>query len=763
MTIIRNFIERMYNNSPKDTFIEICTTYPTGWNVLTFPANDLEAVVVYLEALPPTADIYSRVTLSKVSGRRGAEADAAGSFWLWAEIDPYALTPQLIPTSSTYIVDCQQRVDDTIATLMVNNQPPTFYVKSGRGVHAYWKLSEFCTDLVALKERTASLAKRFRDLGADYGYDLARVMRVPGTVNQKIVSPTALVDGSDKVYDIGDFSTAPIQRSEILEVTIAQEALPLDFINNLRAKNEKLAERIISVEGARVAFGLGPLETVDRSANDWAVVCALLEMDYSPGQVLSVLSHSTWFIGQKTRDRNNGYAEYTITSVLRGRASTLGTDFFTGIGRSKKFLPEKVRDYMCGSDRQIIHVQGSIYMYRKHGVYVRDTGNALRHEVYKLLRRTNHWVTTRADSVVTTIKASDNTQRDELDTHTNLLNVQNGMLNLETRELTPHKAKYLSTFQLPVVYRDDCDFEFLDAFIKSTIPEDTIHVFWEQIGNCFVPDYRYRSILLLVGPAMTGKSTLLNVISRMLGDLNISATSLEALANEAFAMSSLIGKLANICGDISTHVNLLGTERIKRLVSADEMMQVNQKYIPQYEARSRAKLLFAANKFPSISSPDAALVTRFCCIPCDNAKDKPDNSLHERLAEPRVLSAALYRALEGYDRLTKPSVDRIKTADGFSSSATVEKTRRKLLYAVDSVAHFWNDVSEKDESSDVLRSSVPVHYNNWCHDQGRKAVGRNTFHQRTDELRVVKIIHKKGGKYYRGRKLKILTGVNFVQ
>lgn len=759
MTTIRTFIERMYSNSPENTFIEICSTHPIGWNVLTFPADDLEAIITHLQNQPSTADVYSRVTLSTVSGRRGAESDAAGSFWLWAEIDPYALNPQLDPTSPTYEEECTQRIENTISTLKVDSQPPTFYVKSGRGVHAYWKLKEFCTDLVGLKARTAHLSHRHRSIGADYGYDLARVMRVPGTVNQKTTNLTALIEGSGREYDITEFAATPIQRSEILEITISSELLPSNFIAKIRENNEKLADRILSAEGARTAFGLGPLEKIDRSANDWAVVCALLELEYTPGQVLSVLSHPTWFAGLKTQERNNGYAEYTIASVLRGRASTLATDFFVGEGRSKKFKPERVSDYMCGTDRQIINVQSMVYLYQSSGVYVFDDGNLLKHEIYKLLRTIDCWTTNRADNISKTIRASDNTARTELDNHTNLLNVQNGMLNLTTRELIPHRPKYLSTYQLPVIYQEDCDFEFLDTFVASTIPADTIDVFWEQVGNCFVSDYRYRSILLLVGPAYTGKSTLLNVIAKMLGETNVSAASLESLANDPFAVSSLVGKLANICGDISTHVNLLGTERVKRLVSADELMEVNPKYVKQFEARIRAKLLFAANKFPTISSPDDALLSRFCCIPCDFVKEEPDNDLHERLSDSAVLSAALYRALQGYDRLTRPDIDRNRTSDGFSYSTTIEETRRKMLFSVDSVAEFWEEKSEIVPDCDVQKSKVHGWYSSWCAEQNRKPVGRNKFYQRTTELKIVRVIWKKGGLHYRGRKLNVLTGI----
>lgn len=69
--------------------------------------------------------------------------------------------------------------------------PPSLLVFSGYGYHAYWQFSEWCSDIPMV----AGLVQRFQAVlrgiceskgwGLDATHDLARVLRLPGTINHK--------------------------------------------------------------------------------------------------------------------------------------------------------------------------------------------------------------------------------------------------------------------------------------------------------------------------------------------------------------------------------------------------------------------------------------------------------------------------------------------------------------------------------------------------------------------------------------------------
>ncbi|MCO5214484.1 MAG: RepB family DNA primase [Caldilinea sp.] len=160
------------------------------------------------------ADVYVTVyPLAKLSGKRGRNADVAGAGGLFAEFDskdfvteeegspfyiePEKDTPQAIAaawanaraaalvTSAEFFATVLERVDAHIAGLPV---PPSAIVNSGGGRHCYWYLDEPVT-FSGENERhrfAAFLAAWVAVVQGDPGAkDLARMLRVPGTVNAK--------------------------------------------------------------------------------------------------------------------------------------------------------------------------------------------------------------------------------------------------------------------------------------------------------------------------------------------------------------------------------------------------------------------------------------------------------------------------------------------------------------------------------------------------------------------------------------------------
>jgi hypothetical protein len=72
--------------------------------------------------------------------------------------------------------------DDVRGELEALALPPDVLVASGRGLHAYWKLTEATTDFKTIEGLNRSLRLRF---GADNAVDASRILRVAGTFNYK--------------------------------------------------------------------------------------------------------------------------------------------------------------------------------------------------------------------------------------------------------------------------------------------------------------------------------------------------------------------------------------------------------------------------------------------------------------------------------------------------------------------------------------------------------------------------------------------------
>lgn len=73
---------------------------------------------------------------------------------------------------------------------------------------------------------------------------------------------------------------------------------------------------------------------------------------------------------------------------------------------------------------------------------------------------------------------------------------------------------------------------------------------------------------MLLGPGGNGKSTFLEVVTKMLGSDNVSAVTLQALNDDKFAPARLYGKLANVFADLPPKA-LTSASIFKAIVGGD--------------------------------------------------------------------------------------------------------------------------------------------------------------------------------------------------
>lgn len=168
-----------------------------------FHATDLEAAAEFAVTASADSDVYCSVSVYGNSfgpKSRGDANDSAGIVGLWADIDIASdiHSKQSLPPD-------EESARQLIADM---GHEPTIIIHSGHGYQAWWLFDEpwkFIGD--EDRQQAATLARRWNDTlrsraatrkwVVDSVYDLARVMRVPGTFNRKGEPvPTRIVDYS---------------------------------------------------------------------------------------------------------------------------------------------------------------------------------------------------------------------------------------------------------------------------------------------------------------------------------------------------------------------------------------------------------------------------------------------------------------------------------------------------------------------------------------------------------------------------------------
>jgi hypothetical protein len=198
--------------------LHICST--DDWAGRTFPTTDIPAAAAYVAALDQQGreGIYARVTTLTAPldpGKRGGAADSAALPALWADVDlagPGHAEHDLPP-------------DEAAAALILATAglpAPTITVHSGGGLYPIWLLNTpWRLDDVDQLDQAKALARDWQAViehaAASHGWrygrgvgDLARVLRIPGTVNRKagLARPCRIIAATAARYRVQQLQDA---------------------------------------------------------------------------------------------------------------------------------------------------------------------------------------------------------------------------------------------------------------------------------------------------------------------------------------------------------------------------------------------------------------------------------------------------------------------------------------------------------------------------------------------------------------------------
>jgi hypothetical protein len=189
---------------------------------------------------------------------------------------------------------------------------------------------------------------------------------------------------------------------------------------------------------------------------------------------------------------------------------------------------------------------GVLYAYRD-GVYRPDGELLIRRRVKHLLLDydcTEMWSRRLAGEIVEFI-ALDVPELPERPS-TELINVENGFLNVRTRQLFAHSPDLLSTIRIPVTFDPQASCPEIERFLGEVFPEDAIPLAWEILGDLLTPDRSVQKAICLLGEGGNGKSVFLDLAARFIGQENVCHLSLQRLEVDRFSAARLYGKLANM-------------------------------------------------------------------------------------------------------------------------------------------------------------------------------------------------------------------------
>jgi putative DNA primase/helicase len=308
-----------------------------------------------------------------------------------------------------------------------------------------------------------------------------------------------------------------------------------------------------------------------------------------------------------------------------------------------------------------------------------------------------------------------------------VINFGNGMLRWAGDPdpvLVEHHPEFMSTVRLPIDWNPRARCPLFDDFLSMAVPPDDVERAWQVLGYLLMSGNPLQRMFLLTGTGGNGKGVFLNVIRALLGDENTSAEPLHDLAENRFSAAELLGKLANICGDIdATYIQ--NTARIKELCG-DDRMKGERKNERQFYFKFWGKAIFSANAIPGASDSSRGWTRRWEVVPFPYAPTKPDPTLSDRIVAAELEGIAVRAIAALRDLMAVGEFSRGESANN-AHSEFAEKANRVLRWINDPDSNVRTEPDTWNKGTVLLSA-----FRQWeAQDQGagHKEIGSQRFNE----------------------------------
>jgi putative DNA primase/helicase len=261
-------------------------------------------------------------------------------------------------------------------------------------------------------------------------------------------------------------------------------------------------------------------------------------------------------------------------------------------------------------------------------------------------------------NVATLMKNFCHMEHSKFDANHMLINLQNGVLNIATKELRAHSPADYMTKVSPVSFDPDAKCYRFIKFIKWMFLEEPEMVEYIQklMGYCLTGLTTEQQFFFFHGDGRNGKSTLVNIFRHIMAPYCGSVPASELMLKEQVSpirhhIAALRGARVAISSEIRAGARL-DEAKIKDLTGGD-VITADLKGQNAFHFKPTFKLLLIGNHAPSVPSTDFGIWRRLICIPCDATvtDDQVDPHLEETLC--KELPGILNWMLEGFAKWQK--------------------------------------------------------------------------------------------------------------
>ncbi len=232
--------------------------------------------------------------------------------------------------------------------------------------------------------------------------------------------------------------------------------------------------------------------------------------------------------------------------------------------------------------------------------------------------------------------------------------VANGVIDIRSMAMRPHRPEDFLQACVPVAYHKDSPWDQLEGCMETYFGADDdwqekMLALQEFFGYCLMPHAKFKKALLCYGESNCGKSTIPYLLRLLVGAENMCAVSVEDM-DDPRKRAPLLGKLINALTELPAEA-MIADGGFKTLVSTEEPIQIDPKYLPPIMDVPICKHVIVTNTLPKINDRSKGTFNRLMLIHFlhEIAEKDQDRGVWDRLKSQT--EGLLVWALVGAQRL----------------------------------------------------------------------------------------------------------------
>jgi len=312
------------------------------------------------------------------------------------------------------------------------------------------------------------------------------------------------------------------------------------------------------------------------------------------------------------------------------------------------------------------------------------------------------------------------------------------------KPITPSSSKLLS-IKSAVKFDESASCDLFLGFLNQIFQGDQslIDYVRRAVGYSMTGRIDEQCFFILNGDGANGKSTFLNVVSKLLGGYSRTAASQTLMANQRQGVGDDLIHLVGarmITVSETDRGQPLAEAKLKRMTGGDDIT-ARALYSTYNTFKITGKIFLATNNLPTINGTDNGIYRRFQIVPFDRifTADEQDRGLQNRLEGelPGILNWALRGCLEWQQTGLEPPIKVLEQLNHYKQD-------------MDTVAKFVEDQLVRSPEARLASGQLYTDYRQWCRNMGMHAYDDRQFKVMMTKIPGVEWIKTRNGKYYTG-------------